>query len=96
MQLSRAASSAAADAILALIASVEIRDTAGKRLAVLPYPALKAKAEASGEASRWRINDASGAAIASGKVGEGLTLDRTDIQYGGTVSIDSIQIEVTS
>jgi hypothetical protein len=95
MQLSRAAGSAAADAILSLITSVEIRDAAGKRLAVLPYPALKAKAEASGEAAKWRIQDASGGAIASGKVGEGLTLERTDIQYGGTVSIDSLQIEVS-
>jgi hypothetical protein len=88
------ASNAAAEAIRALIHDVQISDAGGQLLAVLPYPALKAKAVASGDAAKWRMSDESGALLQSGKIGEGLTLDRTDIQYGGTVTIEGIEIEI--
>jgi hypothetical protein len=88
------ASNAAAEAIRALIHDVQISDASSKVLAVLPYPELTAKAVASGQAAKWRISDVDGGLIQSGKVGEGVTLDRTDIQYGGAVSLAGVEIEV--
>jgi hypothetical protein len=92
--LGRRASNAAADAIRSLIGSIEITDADGKLLAAVPYPALKTIATASGDAAKWRVEDQAGGFLASGKIGEGLTLDRTDIQYGGTVTIAAIEIEI--
>ena len=88
------ATRAAAEAIRAIIADVQISDAAGAVLVVVPYPALSAKAVGSGNAAKWRVSDAAGSLIQSGRVGDGLTLDRTDIQRGGTVTI-TLDIEIS-
>lgn len=77
------------------IAQVQISDANGVVLAELPYPGLEARAIHGGTAFKWRITDRHGALIQSGKIGDGLTLDRTDIQAGGVVSLDKLEIEVT-
>lgn len=85
---------AAADAIRALISDVMIYTASGELLVALPYPELKAKAKASGEAAKWRISDEASSLLFSGKIGEGVTLDRTDIHRDGMVSLSGIEIEI--
>ena len=95
MKTGLSASKAAAAAIRGMIASVEISDAGGRVLVTLPHPALTAQATETGTAHNWRIADRHGDLIKSGKIGEGLTLDRVDIQWGSVVTIDKIEIEVS-
>ena len=94
MKTGLTASRAAEAAIRGMVATVEISDLAGRVLVTLPYPLLKASATESGKADAWRIADKNGDLIKSGKIGEGLTLDRLDVQWGSVVTIDKIEIEV--
>ena|SRR5690242_9318764 len=74
--------------------NIEIADAGAKRLVILPFPALKAKAEASGDAAAWTAYAADGGFLASGDVGKEIVLDRTDIQWGGTVSVQQFDIPI--
>ena len=94
MTIGLSASKAVASAVKGLIATVEISDSSGRVLATLPYPKLSASATETGIADQWRVADAKGGLISSGKIGIGLTLDRTDLQWGSVVTIDKIEIEV--
>jgi hypothetical protein len=94
MKTGQAASKAAEAAIRSAISSVEISDAGGRVLVTVPHPALTASATETGTAHSWRIADGKGELIKSGKIGEGLTLDRVDIQWGSVVTIDKIEIEV--
>jgi len=94
MKTGLSASKAAEAAIRNVISTVEISDAGGRVLVAIPYPALKASATETGTAHNWRIADSKGDLIKSGKIGEGLTLDRVDIQWGSVVTIDKIEIEV--
>lgn len=77
------------------ISQIQISDANGVVLAEVPYPGLEARAINGGIAFKWRISDRRGALIQSGKIGDGLALDRLDIQAGGVVSISKLEIEVT-
>ena len=53
---------------------------------------LKAKAVMDGTADTWRAVTPDGEVMISGIVGADLTLDRVDIQRGGTVTIEEFVI----
>lgn len=85
---------AARDAIVGAVSQFEIMADGGTVLAVIPYPGSRGEAIASGTAGRWRMTNKFGGLLAEGQIGDGVTLDRTDIQRGGIVTFESIEIEV--